>query len=377
MKKILGLLTAMFMMSSFLMPAYVVAGVAGQYKDQAFENTAGVGFMTIGTQATHGRVQTFKPTANKITSIDVYLTNMKTGKELSLEIRKESDGSVVSSWTKSVPFTNQIPTAWMTVAYEAPYVTVTPETEYGIYLEVIGDADAQWGYSGANPYARGQAKGFSGDDFLFQVWGVKDAVPAETNVSATVVVDDSIKSPILVSAEKQGKDVELKKDKDVVLAANDKLVLSGTSFTGAGVAITLDDKEYTATVAPDGSWNYTISAFNLKAGTYTVKGQAYKDGKGSEKVDLMSVKVLGAKVSTAVAPDRSWFAGWNIFFTLTGVGLLLLVLLLLSLIARRHHGEKTGGKEPVKKDDKEEVIESTEEVVEEPKIVKGKKSKNK
>jgi hypothetical protein len=378
MKRVMSFITALFIVSGFLMPAFVVAGVAGQYKDQSYEELSGSG-STVVSQ--NGRVQTFKPTANKITSVDVYLKNMLSGKRLNITIKNESDGSVVAPAKASVTFTGQIQEAWITVAYDAPYVTVTPETEYGIYATITGDNQTQWAFHNTNPYTRGKAKDIGGDfDYLFQVWGTKDAATTVVTpaIAESLVIDDSIKPPVLVSAEKQGKDLEVKEGKDVVLAAKDKLVLKGTSFTGAGVAITIDDKEYTASVAPDGSWDYTINTHILKEGTYTIKGQAYKDGKGSEKVDLLAVKVLAAKAATKAASDRSWFAGWNIFFTLIIVGLLLLVLLLLSLIARRHHMDKTGGTKNDKKAEKEdEVIAETEEVVESPKIVKGKKSKNK
>jgi flagellar biosynthesis/type III secretory pathway M-ring protein FliF/YscJ len=90
----------------------------------------------------------------------------------------------------------------------------------------------------------------------------------------------------------------------------------------------------------------------------------------------MKIKVLGVKTGSS-SSDKSWFAGWNIFYTLIGVGVLLLILLLLAVIARRHHHEKTGGQsDDDKKDEpKEEVAEVVE--TEEPQIVKGKKSKNK
>lgn len=346
MKKVMSFLTALFLAGGFLMPVSAVAGVAGQYKDQSFEDTTGTGSMTVNN---YGRAQTFKPTANKIIAVDLYLKDMTPDKILSVIIKKESDGTIVAPATASVPFTGQIQNGWVTIAYESPFVSVTPETEYGIYATITGDTQTKWSWKGGNPYARGQAKGFPEDDFLFSVWGVLDAVKA-TETKTAAIIDESIKSPVLVTVEKQGREVDLTEKKEIIMASKDKVVLKGTSFKGAKVVIFVEDKEYTASVTPDGGWEYSIDAYPLKEGTYTIKGQAIKDTKGSEKTDLLTVKVLGVKANTATT-GNNLFTGWNIFYVLIPVGILLLALLLLALIARRHHQEKNEGKKEKKKEE--------------------------
>jgi hypothetical protein len=354
MKRVMGFLTAVFLMGSFLMPIGVTAGVAGQYKDQAFEDVGSIdGSMTVNN---YGRAQTFKPTANKIVAVNLYLKDMTPDKNLSVTIKKESDGTVVAPAEASVPFTGQIKDGWVTIAYESPFISVTPETEYGIYATITGDTQTKWSWSNNNPYARGQAKGFVDDDFLFSVWGVLETTTT-VETQTTAVVDESLKSPILVTVEKQKHVVDLTEKKELILASRDEIVLKGTSFKGASVVIFVEDKGYTASVTPDGSWEYPIDAYKLKEGTYTIQGQAIKDIKGSEKAELLKVKVLGVKTDTTVA-DKSLFAGWDIFYVLIPIGILLLVLLLLAIIARRHHYEKTGW-EPEEKEEKKE--ENTEE----------------
>jgi len=362
MKKLISFFAALILVCGMFLIAPVNAAVEGQYLDQAFDNTGiSTGSMTIFN---YGRYQTFKPTADKIVSVDAYLKNQVAGKRLNVMIKKISDGSTVSDWTASVPFVGG--NGWVTVAYTAPYVAVTPETEYGMYLSITGDTTTQWMYVNSNPYSRGAANGSGINDFHFRVYGVKNAAPAgtpagqtQTGTSATntsgkeVQVDPSVKVPILTHVVKNGTKTEAPITKDVKLNLNDSLEAFGTSFAGAKVVLFVSDKTFNATVDKDGNWSYKFIQKDLKAGTYVVQGQAQNsEGKGSEKANLFKIKINKYQASPLMNRIDSIFADWNIYYTVIPVGTLLLLLTLLVMVARRHQTEGKG-KDKKKSEEKE------------------------
>lgn len=155
--------------------------------------------------------------------------------------------------------------------------------------------------------------------------------------TATAVPEDpSIKEPVLTFIEKNEKKTDAPITKTVSLGKKDKLKAVGTSFAGAKVAVFIGDQGYNADTDASGNWSINLPVDKLKEGEQAIQGQAQKDNKGSVKKEMFKVKILGAKTGSGNNATKSLFGGWNIFCTLTAVGLLLLVLMLLLLIAKRH-----------------------------------------
>jgi hypothetical protein len=361
MRKLFSLLAGMFLMAGFFVSANTSAAVPGQYLDQAYEASIDTcGYAVVGNFDNYGRFQTFTPTVNKITSIEVYLKDQIAGKRLNIKVKKESDGSTVKDWTSTSLFVGGA--GWVSVSYDSPFVAVTPGTTYGIYASITGDTQTKWAWNMGNPYAGGKFMGGAGEDAFFRVYGTKDQASGDTPATGTGVTDTStskyanlvtnasIKTPVLTAISKNGVTTKAPITEEVSLGTHDKLILNGTSFAGAKVVLYMSDKVADALVAKDGTWTYELEGSKLSSGTMAIQGQAIQGTEGSEKAEFMKIKVLGVKTGSS-SSDKSWFAGWNIFYTLIGVGVLLLALLLLALIARRHQKGKTGEKP---KQDKEE-----------------------
>lgn len=361
MKKVFSLFATALLLCGFLMPAMTSAGVEGQIKDQYYDDTSSFGGAMVVGPSTYNRAQTFRPTVSKITSVDVYLTDQLAGKRLNLMIKKESDGTIVSNWHSSTNFVGG--NGWVTISYDSPYVSVVPETEYGIYLAITGDLQTKWAWKNGNPYTRGMLKGFLDNDGLFVVMGIPPAsVPAVTNsgseqtesvvggTTTAIAVDASVKEPVISYIVKDKVRTDAPFKKDIIVGKGSDITLYGTSFAGAKVAIFIDEKGYEATVGPDGNWSYKANLSALEGQIYAVTAQAQNTaGKGSAIVELAKLKVV-VPVGTGKAEKLSgWFVGWNIFYILVPVGLLLLILLLLALITRRHHQEAKKEEEKVEK----------------------------
>lgn len=356
MKKILGLMATVLMLGSFFLAVPVIAG-DGSTLDQSYE-ASWVGYYKVGAGHT---VQTFTPTKNRISSIDLSFDHRQTSSNLKLTVKEVAGGTEIGSETHMMTFAGD--TAWETFVF-SPNLVVVPGTLYEMILE---DADGNdnttyWRYSDKAPtYDRGSFLDVNGVqkpfDMLFREYG-KDIVTGEPVApKATVAtVDDSLKVPALASIKRGGIETLAPIEKEIVLGSTDKLTLSGTSFAGAKVVIIIGEKTITATTALNGTWTITVDAATLEKGDYTVYGQAQVDAKGSDRAELLKVKVLGVKTGTEVAAG-SWISNWNIFYVLVAVGILLLVLLLLALMARRHHQEKTGTRpKKEKKAVKEETV---------------------
>lgn len=344
MKKIICSGLAALLLGVFLLPLAAHAGVAGQYLDQKNEDTSTIdGSMTIKN---YNRVQTFVPTVTKITSIDLYLKDKVPGNVLTVMVKKVSDGTIVAQAATSVPFGQEGPVGWMTIAYEQPFPTVVPCTEYGIYATIPGDTQTKWSWTSGNLYSAGGATGFANTDFLFRVYGTNlEETPSNctspTTTTPTPTTTATLAKPILVRYEKNGQTFNAPFDTEVSLEQNDKLNLVGTSFAGATVTVSVGKKTYVADVVANGDWTAEVLASELTLDSQKITAQAKKGDASSEIAELLNIKVLGAKTETAVTPteENKLLLLLGDFRVLGGLAALLAVLVgLLIFLELKYHG---------------------------------------
>lgn len=302
--------------------------------------------------------QYFQPTVSHLTKVTVAV---KSPTGLSVTWRyslKDSAGTTIKSYNLKTTSTTKV--YYYLQNFDE---TTTGKGKYYILLERVSGDDLWWYYKNDNncdgdPTSNGvSTEGGTVHEFgdmQFDTWGYNTSAPsnpsggtsttgstsgvASSSLASTTAVpeDPSIKEPVLTSIEKNEKKTDAPITKTVALGNKDKLKAVGTSFAGAKVAILIGDQGYNADTDSNGNWSINLPIDKLKEGEQAVQGQAQKDGKGSVKKELFKVKVLGTKISSGDNTVKSLFAGWNIFCTLTAVGILLLVLMLLLLIAKRH-----------------------------------------
>lgn len=162
---------------NFLLIIPAQAAVEGQEFDQVNDSLQNMSCSDIKVAAL--RVQTFKPSLNRVLAVDFYLSERSAGEVLTLTIKKESDGSVVGQDSHELPHAGA--SGWETFSFNDPYVTVVPEETYGLYLEDSG-SDTKICF-GTNEYARGELKGFPQNDMFFSTIGknvVEAAAPVVT-----------------------------------------------------------------------------------------------------------------------------------------------------------------------------------------------------
>lgn len=294
------------------------AGVAGSVLDQSYE--AHIGSTVINSFA--DRVQTFRPTKNRIVSVEVSLANRQPGHTITLQIIDEGTGAVVG--TESHQMTNPPGDAWETFAFTSPFVTVTPEARYGLKLSV-NDPATQW-YYGNNGYARGYFKVNASFDADFRVYGLTvDAPPPATppadtsgqpsatpslNQNATTVpVDESIQKPVLTYIEKNSEKKNAPITEEIQIKSSDKLLMVGTVQPGYKVVVFIGDSAYFAETDTNGKWTFTAPISGLAEGVHTIKAQTQTvdASKGSEKTDLFKLNKLAEKKEEAKKDEDKSF----------------------------------------------------------------------
>jgi hypothetical protein len=346
MKKIFSYLAAILLLGGFLFPLASFAGVEGQYLDQKNENVAAaVSMAEVGNYS-----QSFIPTVTKITSIELYLKNQTVGEKLSVTLTKY-DGTVVAPATESTPFIQK--DGWVTIAYDSPFVSVTPTYRYLIQPKIVGAGKTDWPWTGGNLYTHGEASGMTNSDFLFRVYGTKLAgttgATTTPNASATTKVvtpetaapvDVTIVKPVLLRYDINNKSYSGPFGKVVELKRGDKLTLVGTSFPGAKVTVYLGEKPYVADIVSSGSWVADIPASDIKEGTQTITAQSLSGSKGSEVAEMLKINIPVEK--TEVKEEEKEGLLLSILtnpWVLAGLGLLLIILvILLVFLERKYHG---------------------------------------
>lgn len=363
MKKIISLATAIFLFGGFLFAPTTVDAV-NYTRDQ----------YCIPRPETHDEKiinekkaeQTFTPTQNRLGRVKTMIATVYTldgDTEIKLSVVTNT-GQTIASKTLWPEFFGQ---SWITWNFN-PEVTLSLGSTYKLRMEkVSGPGNVYWFIDIQTCYANGGA--FVNDlattfDFNFQTYGYTYAPPGpsdsssqsssnaeQTNTNQTngntigdsgvsaaaaLTEDAGIKGPNLTYIEKSGKKTDAPIKDAVFLGKKDKLKAVGTSFAGAEVALFVGDRGYLAETDANGNWSIDLPTSEFREGEIAIMGQSQIGGKGSVKKELFKVKVLGAKSGSGASAVKSWFDSWNIFCTLTGIGILLMVLMLLLLIAKRH-----------------------------------------
>lgn len=259
-----------------LAPLKAAAAVEGQEQDQSNEVNNFTGCATVST---YGRGQSFKPTLTRALSIDTYLKDRIIGSQITLTLKKESDGSVVYTSSHSLTVDGE---GWEPFSFDDPFVTVTPETSYAFYLS-INDNQTKWCYSG-DTYSRGESKGITGYDFVFMELGkqVNDPlassnpdtpVSSDTGTTQTNTSSSTSKPSGQSTVEELGSTVSLthvilngtKIDSPVTgleLVKDDKLTVYGKSMANIEVEISYADQTVKAKSDRDGNWSSEIDLSN-------------------------------------------------------------------------------------------------------------------
>jgi hypothetical protein len=394
MNKVINVLAAFFLLCGFLVvpaPAVAVSDLDQYQTDHNSWNYI----------STHQYVvQTFKPGKNRLNKIQLKVRGA--GDLLAIQMTKTGSSTILLPGVQLQNTTVDADFRWYEFAFSD--VAVTIGDSYSIWVGASGNS--RWSIHNTSDelYANGRAYKDCAiwvtnlacmhptvtADWTFKTFGYSTELPpapaappaplpaattAEKPAEQTTV---ALKPPVLTSLAKNETNVKLPVEDTVTMSKAGTLNLAGTAAADMEVDVALGEETFSSTTDKDGKWKLALELKDVKVGEYTVKGKVVSDGKASSEAEFFKLKVEDAAVVNPNAVETAgWFTGWNIFYTLIGVGVLLLILLLLAVIARRHHHEKTGGQsDDDKKDEpKEEVAEVVE--TEEPQIVKGKKSKNK
>lgn len=375
MKKFLSTITVVFLLSGlFFLTKSIDA--ATYILDQSCSNVSQWSYENIAINTPHE--QGFRPTQNRIKEVNLKIggINMTGGTPLRLKLLPFGSESVLAEKVIMPTVSGPSVRNW---SFDSE-ITTTPNDRYVLRLEkTSGPGTPYWYTNSGDCYDRGTAsKGGSvmGYDYDFATYGYtytppsnppstpdsgttdtssgnsSDSTTSASKIPATAQeapIDPSIQKPTLTHIEKNSAKTDTPITKEVAVGMKDKLKLYGDSFPSAKVAVFYGEKGFAADVGADGKWSIDTPVSELSEGALTINGQSQKDGKGSEKVEFLKIKVLGAKSGTQ-SPVQALFGGWNIFCTLTAVGILLMVLMLLLLIAKRHKDiPKAGGTKKDKK----------------------------
>lgn len=348
MKKFLSYLltAAMFFgtFAGFLVPAK--SAVEGSDLDQSYENLSSkVGSTTIANYP--DRAQTFKPSRNTITSIDVHLVDRKADSNITLKLQKETESG---GWTTVHTSTHTLlsPPAegWETFAFLSPYITVAPGQTYAINLEV-DDYQTKWSY-GSEGYANGEFLLNSSRDAYFRVYGknvegqpssVAEDKETEKQAYQEVEVDTEINSPELTYIEKNGELIEDSLER-VEVTSGDRLVVGGTAPENTRVVLFVGEETFSAEVDDAETWVLGIVHADLNEGEYKVEAQAQEsEERGSEKVELFTLEKILKEDLSQEKELSLWekiIGPWEYITYATLLALLLLMLLVLHFTQRKH-----------------------------------------
>lgn len=170
----------------------VSAGVTGQTLDQENSTLPWVDCSQIDAL---NRSQTFKPSLNRIISVDLYLAARANNAEITLTITKDSDGSTVGQATSQL--SGGPNETWETFAFSDPFVTVTPEASYSLNL-LSSEDQTRICYTN-DLYSRGYYRTVPTTDWLFKIYGKNVADPSGSTSNSTNPTSTSTK-PSAISA---------------------------------------------------------------------------------------------------------------------------------------------------------------------------------
>ncbi len=322
--------------------------------------------------------QTFQPDNNRLTTIAACLRNEQNagGWTATMTLKDHASGEVLGTSAHRLDGNSCVANGDVADINSFEYfsfpeiIPVIPGHTYSFFIDTA-QTDVAWGRSNANSYSKGKMMFYGSakdtDDFIFAQWGYTfnpveenepngdesvsnettkdssdtDGAVEKTTKEAEAEVDQSIKTPKLEKVVRNDRELEITDEMVVNMTANDTVVVSGTAFKDAAIAFFLGDTAYEVTADNDGKWNINIPFADLSLGENLLKAQAKTGDKGSEIVELLTIRKIEDMNANDIIP-KAWFMDWTIFHTLITVGLLLLVALLLGVVGYRHH--KTKGK---------------------------------
>jgi len=310
-KPLIWVLGLIFLVSLiFLNWPLIKAGIAGSTLDQSYEAVTGSSSIVIGNYG--NRKQSFKPSKNTLTSLDVYLKNRQVGSWITLELIDDTTGAVIKTETHQL--TAPSGDTWETFAFISPYVSVVPERTYWIKL-TVSDSATQWAYN-YDGYGRGVWGLNPAYDGLFRVYGMNVSSPSTTTTTlpstttTTLAQAEKLKPPELLYVMKN--EEKIKPPIEDILEVNEKdtLKVYGRSLAQTKVYLFVGDQaEYSSQADSSGEWKIKIDLNDLEEGNiYKVKAQAQNEqGETSEKVDFfMMKKVKAPEVSSEVKKFPWW-----------------------------------------------------------------------
>jgi hypothetical protein len=344
MKKFYLVTLAALLCGFFLSFSTVQAG-DNSVLDQSYavESNSGYGSVGIG-----GHGQTFVPTKNRITSIDVYFKNRQTGTSITMTVKNFQTQQVIGTETHTLTFAGDA--AWEPFVFDQNLVVV-PGTTYAMYLSSNIDNPTYWmtGNDGV-PYSRGVALTGTdqlpvGEDRLFRQYGKDVTTPATppatttTTTAAKTTTATPVAAPTVLAVPKN-----FRIDRDLgteIIFAWDK----NTEADLSGYALFIYDGETEAEIIDlpnKDSDNYNVILADHSA---LVKGKEYsfklvaKNSAGaiSGKTDALEATFKDTKVEVKVAEaQKSWIENpW----VLGGAGFTLVILIgLLIFLERKYHG---------------------------------------
>lgn len=178
----------------------VLSVLTNDQLDQSQTQWEGAG---CGTKNYCEQAQSFKPTLNVLTRIELIVTHQNNENPtgiVKMSIRDSITGDDLTSFTidaATVPYSYPSEIVW--VEFDFPDITVVPEQTYYMYviidLNSTGNDSVYWGMHNPDPYPRGQRYWYQNpypeDDFCFQTYGTISNTPPgkpDINGPTTVIV---------------------------------------------------------------------------------------------------------------------------------------------------------------------------------------------
>lgn len=385
MKKLVPLFTILAILGR-LLP--ISAGKVAAYVEKVDQQNTVIsqGYVVIYN---YGWNQTFTPTFNFLTKVQVYLKDRRTGSGITLTIRDETQGTLIVQSSHRMDDGN----GWeiFSLPGEGSGYLIVPGNLHSIWIETAYYSEEpvpKWVKSGTNSYGGGtrrQNQTTYSDDLPFATWGYsteeEEPTPEEPTVdeppsenppedgeqkpaqkkdasdAQAQEVDENIEAPELSYIKKNDEQMDAPIEGEVEFRSSDTLEIVGTAFPNATVVIFIGDNAYTITADENGDWTVLIDLSKISEGTYTVQAQAKnEEGIGSVKTDLYILKKLAdekdekqVEINPIQYPTlwEKLVVGPYRPFTLGGLVFLLvgLIALLLFIVWKREKKEKEAKKE--------------------------------
>lgn len=343
----------------------------------------------------YGHNQTFTPTVNVLTKVQVYLKDRSAGGNIILTIRDEIQDIQVLSINQRM----DSGTGWEVFSLaggdELGYVLV-PGNLHSIYLETSYYTEApvpKWVRSGTNSYSGGTRRQnetvYEGDDFPFATWGYsteeeeEEVPPSEENGdqqdqlpetgsetgddqsqsqqqepdkpidAGEVEVDTTVEIPTLDYIVKNDEQMDAPIEDEVEISSEDILQIVGNAPADSKVLLFIGEIVYSTEVDSEGKWSIVVDPEDIKEGEFLVQAQTQiDDDMGSEKAVLFTLNRVADKETSKIkwpVPEYIEQTLWQKLtvgafriYSIIGLSVLLVVFisLWLFIVWRREKSEK-------------------------------------